>query len=334
MRINIENKVEELSGLTPDTIPASVFDSQVPVILKGLISNWPLVKETGKKSKLQSYLLSFYQGMPTTCFMADKATKGRYFYDEQLNALNFSKQTVQLDELLSNHIENGQQHFYIGSVNIEQFLPGLSANNNLPSLTSHSPVTSIWIGNQSRIAAHQDLPKNLACCVSGRRTFTLFPPDQIANLYIGPLDFTPAGQAISMVDFHNPDFEKFPSFSKALAHAQLAELEPGDALFLPSMWWHHIEATETFNVLVNYWWQQHNLSAGAPMDALMHSLLNIKNLPQPQKQAWKTLFDYYVFNNQAGQDDHIPLTKRGILDSNTELSARKIRAMLLNKLNR
>ena len=334
MRINVEKKVELVTGLTPETIPPSVFDSSVPLILKGLVNSWPLIKQVQNISELQSHLLNFYQGMPTTCFIADKTTHGRYFYDECLNGLNFSKQTVLFDQLLANNDENNQRHFYIGSVNIDQFLPRLSTDNNIPSLIPHSPVASIWMGNESRIAAHQDLPKNLACCVSGKRTFTLFPPEQIANLYIGPLDFTPAGQPISMVDFHNPDLELFPKFSEALKHAQVAELEPGDALFLPSMWWHHIEASESFNVLINYWWQQQNLHAGAPMDALMHSLLNIKNLPASQKQAWQALFDYYVFNNQADQDKHIPEDKRGILDTNTEISARKIRAMLLNKLNR
>ncbi len=334
MRINVENKVEELSGLTPDTIPTSVLDSQVPILLKGVISNWPLVKKAANTMALQSYLLSFYQGMAATCFISDKSTNGRYFYDETLTALNFEKQPIQLDQLLASQKEHNQQHFYIGSVNIEQFLPNLTNDNQLASLASQSPLASIWIGNQSRIAAHQDLPQNLACCISGRRKFTLFPPDQIANLYIGPLDFTPAGQAISMVDFLNPDFDKFPKFAEALKHAQIAELEPGDALLLPSMWWHHIEATQAFNVLVNYWWQPDNLHAGAPMDALLHSLLNIRNLPKPQKKAFKALFDYYIFDNQTDQDQHIPLTRRGILEPNTELSARKIRSMLLNKLNR
>ena len=41
--------------------------------------------------------------------------------------------------------------------------------------------------------------------VAGRRRFTLFPPEQVANLYIGPLDLTPAGQPVSLVDQAQPD---------------------------------------------------------------------------------------------------------------------------------
>src|SRR3546814_12307007 len=61
--------------------------------------------------------------------------------------------------------------------------------------------------------------------------------------------------AISLVDFAAPDLARFPRFAEALRHAQVAELGPGDAVFIPSMWWHHMEALDAFNVLVNYWWR-------------------------------------------------------------------------------
>jgi hypothetical protein len=57
-------------------------------------------------------------------------------------------------------------------------------------------LASIWIGNRTRIAAHYDLPDNVAVVAAGHRRFTLFPPEQVRNLYVGPVDFTrrPAGQ--------------------------------------------------------------------------------------------------------------------------------------------
>ena len=90
----------------------------------------------------------------------------------------------------------------MASTSIEKWLPGFSQDNDI-ILDREDVLGSIWIGNRCRIAAHFDLPSNIACCAVGRRTFTLFPPDQIANLYPGPIDFAPGGQPISTVDLKN-----------------------------------------------------------------------------------------------------------------------------------
>ena len=65
---------------------------------------------------------------------------------------------------------------------------------------------------------------------------------------------TPAGQPVSLVDPAAPDLARFPRFVDAWARAQVAELGPGDAVLIPSLWWHAIDALDGVNVLVNYWW--------------------------------------------------------------------------------
>ena len=139
------------------------------------------------------------------------------------------------------------------------------------------------------------MSNNLACCMVGRRRFTLFPPDQIANLYPGPLEPTPGGQVVSMVDFRAPDFDRFPRFRDALDAAEVAELEPGDVLFYPAMWWHHVEALDPFNVMINYWWNASPAFMDTPMTTLLHALLSLRDRPEHEKAAWRALFDYYVF---------------------------------------
>jgi len=223
---------------------------------------------------------------------------------------------------------------YVGSTEVNNWFPGYTKENNA-AIDHLKPLTSIWIGNKSKIAAHFDFPNNLACCIAGRRKFTLFPPEQLANLYIGPMEFAPGGQEISLVDFDKPDLAKHPKFEQALAVAQVAELDAGDVLFIPSMWWHHVESLAAFNVLLTHWWRDSPAFMGRPNNALMLAILSLRNLPLAQRKAWQEQFNYYVFEHDDKNLDHIPESiKTYFSQPIDELEARKLRADLLNKLKR
>lgn len=222
---------------------------------------------------------------------------------------------------------------YLGSIDVHGFFDGLHAENHV-DLGERQALASIWIGTRTRIAAHNDHPDNLACVAAGRRRFTLFPREQFRNLYLGPVDNTPAGRAVSMVDFNAPDFGRHPRFREALAHAQVAELEPGDAIYIPSMWWHHVEGLAPFNILVNYWWRDTPRWLGQPQDALNHAMLTIRDLPEDEKRHWRDMFDYYVFQNDEEVVAHIPPDARSVLNPLTPESAGRIRSFLLRALSR
>src|SRR4029077_5476815 len=133
-----------------------------------------------------------------------------------------------------------------------------------------------------------------------------FPPEQIFNLYPGPLEPTPGGQAISLVDFADPDFEKFPRFREALDAAQVAEVEPGDAVFIPSMWWHHVQGLSPFNALVNYWWITLPAYIPTPLNTLYQATWTLRDRPENEKHAWNQVFDYYVLGPAARAGQPLP----------------------------
>ena len=111
-------------------------------------------------------------------------------------------------------------------------------------------------------------------------------------------------------------------------------MEPGDALFLPSMWWHHVEGLDSFNVLINYWWRRSPAFMHSPADVLTHAILAIRDLPAAQREAWREIFRHYVFDADETTAAHIPEHCRGMLAPLDNMVARRIRAELLNKLNR
>lgn len=341
----IAAKTTVITDYENKTLDESVFSSKIPVILKGLVNQWKLV-EQGRKSDSSAidYLKSHYNGRPSVACIGSPEIRGRFFYDDQGTQLNYQTQQMKIDEVLdliqAGFTETNPASYYIASNVIDTHFPDFRAENDIiiPRPTVDQPIEdvriSIWIGNRTTACCHYDAPDNLACCVVGKRKFTLFPPDQIANLYPGPLSPTPGGQALSMVDFKNPDFIKYPKFAEAIKHGQIAELEAGDALYLPSMWWHQVEGQNPFNVLINYWWSNSAKHMGPAVDVLYHALLSLRDKSEHEKLAWKHVFDYYIFGDVKQARQHLPDQARGYLGEIDTAKSKMLRAMLLNKLNR
>lgn len=329
-------KMEEIQVNASDELPEKLLENARPVVLKGYVAHWPIVTTAKDSSQgAMDYLTKFYNDRPVHVMRSDSANKGRLFYTDDLSGFNFTRTRENLNDVFRELTEGltkpDANTLYVGSTAIDHIFPGLRSEGDLLPLAKKALI-SIWMGNQSRIAAHYDAPDNIACVVAGRRRFTLFPSNQIDNLYIGPIDFTPAGQPASLVDFHAPDYQRFPKFREAEKHAIVAELEPGDAIYVPSMWWHHVEGLDDFNILINYWWRQVENYVGAPADALLHGILSIRELPKEQRQYWQEIFNYYVFN--PVDQPHIPSSRKGVLQDLDANLARTLRSMLLNKLNR
>ncbi|HUQ09325.1 MAG TPA: cupin-like domain-containing protein [Steroidobacteraceae bacterium] len=330
--------IREVSGIDPAALADSLLDSTEPVVVRGLAAQWPLVQAARRSpGEAAAYLLRLYAGMKVTVVFAAPEVRGRFFYNADLTGFNFRRAKTTLASVLAD-LERASRDpsppgVYMGSTDVDECLPGFRAENDL-GFGTRDPYVRIWIGNRTRIAAHQDLPTNLACVVSGRRRFTLFPPEQLANLYIGPLEFTPAGQAVSLVDFASPDFERFPRFAQALEQSRVAELSAGDAILIPSLWWHHIEGLEDLNILVNYWWRRTPAHLGAPNWALMLAMLSIREMPPEQRSAWQEIFRHYVFEADESTAAHIPEGRRGALSSFDEESARALRAAVQSLLGR
>jgi hypothetical protein len=215
---------------------------------------------------------------------------------------------------------------------IPTVLPGFELENRLDMAPVPVPPR-IWIGNAICVATHADPSENMAINVAGRRRFTLFPPEAMADLYIGPVEFTPAGPLTSLVHLTRPDFERFPRFAQALARAQQAELAPGDAIYIPFHWWHHVESLDGFNVLVNYWWADAStLQLPSPLSTSLLAMLTMRSLPAQQQRAFLAMIRHYVLAEGGEPASHIPAQARGILGSPGPLEISGFRRVLREAL--
>lgn len=305
-----------------------------PVILKGLVKKWPAFKKR-EESIIQfaDYIKSFDTGRPAITYQAPSSIQGRFFYQTDLKSVNFDRVSQNLssaiDALLENIESENSPTLYTGSVTISDHLKGFEKENGC-ELAGKTSIPRIWIGNRAVVPTHYDMLDNIVCVISGRRRFTLFPPSQLDNLYVGPIDYTLSGQPISLVNLHQPDFDKYPRFKEALANAEVADLEPGDALYIPKLWWHHVESFDSLNVIVNYWWDQNGLGQDTPFTTLMHGLISISQLPKAERDAWQVFFNHYVFRNSENHLEHIPAEARGILGEMTPEIYQSIRNYVIS----
>jgi hypothetical protein len=339
---DISRKTRVLEGVAPDAVPYDeLLEAETPTILKGLVRDWPLVRAESA-AQAAAYLKSFYEGRKVVVFTAPAEHRGRFGYTEDATRLDFDNGRGMLDENIDRILElmedDDAPSIYIGSTDVDTYLPGFRSENDLvlnnPMFADNPVLVGAWIGNRTTALAHHDMSNNIACCLVGRRRFTLFPPEQVQNLYPGPLEPTPGGQVVTMTDIHNPDFDRFPRLRDALAEAEVADLDPGDVLFYPAMWWHQVDALDSFNVMVNYWWNTSPQYMDTPQNTLLHAILSLRDRPEQEKRAWRAMFDYYIFGPSGRAAEHLPESARGDLAPLDDISARRLRAKLLRRFNR
>ena len=297
----------------PPIVLADIVAAEKPVVVRGLIDHWPALAE-GRASpqRMNAYLKAMDRGAMAPVMEAPAGSGGRYVYGADMREFTFSKRQRGLSETLD-QIEGNlgmadAPFLAIQMLPLSQAMPQFVSENPL-TLFAQGIIPRLWIGGPLKTQTHNDRDHNLACVVAGHRRFVLFPPDQVANLYVGPLDNPPP---LSLVDPEAPDYDRFPRFVEAMRHAVVAHLGPGDALFMPKYWWHHVTSRDPYNVMVNYWWGDTATGLDRANDAFLTGLLALKSLPRGERAYWKAMFDAYVFGGSETVE-HIPTPLRGAL---------------------
>jgi hypothetical protein len=304
-----------------------------PTVIRGLCRDWPIVRAArGSPAEAVDYLSGMDAGLTAEAFVGSAAIDGRYFYGDDLTGFNFNRETVAFGDALRRIVETAgvgdAPSMYVGSLPTASYLPGFAEENRV-ALLPKSVKPRIWVGHRSTVACHHDNADNLAGVVAGRRRFTLFPPDAIGDLYVGPLDNTMAGQPVGLAVGSAPEDPRYPRFAAARDRAIVVDLAPGDALYLPKLWWHQVEATSPFNILVNYWWDATADGPDSPYTAMLLAMAAIAERPDGERAAWRAFFDHYVFRPDGHPLAHLPEDQHGLLGPGNR---GRLRAMVMRLL--
>ncbi len=308
-----------------------------PVVIRGLVADWPVVQKASESPHaLKDYLVRFDAGVNVEVFFGDPAIRGKYYYSAGLKGFNFQRRMMKFTDAMECILEAvdhpGVRSVYVGSMPMGDCLPGFAAGNPMP-LAGSGVGPRMWLGTAANISSHYDTFDNLACVIAGQRRFTLYAPELIGKLYIGPIDNTMSGPPVSLAA-SAPDGSAgaFPLFEEIRDQALIAELQPGDALYLPKLWWHQVESTAPFNGLVNYWWDAFSSGPDAPYTSLLFAMIAISERPPAERQAWKAFFDHYVFRSNGHPLAHLPPDQHGLLGPLKPDNYSKIRARIMRML--
>lgn len=137
--------------------------------------------------------------------------------------------------------------YYVSQADIKQF-PTLA--DDLRFGARHRPMVNVWFGSGGTVTPlHHDGLHNLFGQVYGTKTVVLFDPADTPHL--SPRPDGPMSH-VSAIDIESPDLDAHPAFPRATPYT--VQVEPGNLLFIPAYWWHHVRAHET-SISVNQWWR-------------------------------------------------------------------------------
>lgn len=250
------NTIEKIACPTPDIFYTEYVKKGRPVIITGIIDNWPALEHWDFKF--------FKKKFPTHNVVVERSHVDPVPTDPTLYLKNRYYETHQLGEVISIMQEKeGDSGLYVTYANIFQGCPELldyvqPLNKNfgfpkwygskLRDFLSLRP--GFWLGPAgSNSPTHFDRQENLNVQICGHKKWTLFSPTQSKNLYFAKKHSL--GVIFSPIDINNPDLETFPLFKNA--ECVEAILKPGEVIYIPPGWWHQVQSLDE-TITLNFWW--------------------------------------------------------------------------------
>lgn len=218
--------IERVHGIGKEEFVDRFFKPQRPVVLEGFAKPWPAFDKWNLnyiQDRAGDQIVPLYDSKPTRGRQNSAAPATRMPLRDYLEIL-----------------KTGPTDLRIFFYNILDSMPELSQDFEFPELglKFFKRLPALFFGGEgSKVLPHFDM--DLADLVHihfhGHKSVLLFDPQQTKYLYRVPFSV----HNLEDIDLDAPDFDRFP----ALRNAQgiQAQLAHGDALYMPSGYWHYIK---------------------------------------------------------------------------------------------
>lgn len=318
----------------PKNFIAEVEKATAPIVFRGGAAHWNSVSVAREgDAAIMAYLGARDTGAPVYAIVGQPDIQGRFGFAADLRRLNHKAAQVTLTSVLEQYpaaLHSGHA-IAIQAAPVRELLRNWDQENplNYPPSTA---APTLWLSNKAVVATHADSFDNIACVAAGQRRFTLFPPEAIGALSLGPLVGAPGGVPVSTLDYTQPRKSWDSKLESALKSAVCATLGPGDIIFIPALWWHGVEALGSLNLLVNFWWGDEPTDGMSPYDAMSHAMLAISRLPVQKRRRWKHYFDHLVFRLEREPSDHLPEGLADLIGNPSDQQSREVAMRIAQSL--
>ena len=267
--MDLSLKIDVIEPISREEFDEKYFYPQKPVVIRGVVSDQP----AGEKWTLPWFKENHGD------IMVDLVDSKRTNYAK--TAITEPDLQMRFGDYIDLITSNEPTDYRIFLFNIFKSVPSLKDDLKCPTffesaLKDMGFVFFGGIGSVTRLHQDIDMSNVLLTQFDGKKRVVLFSPDQSAMLYRLPFN------TFGLVDIDHPDYEKFPALKNIKGYD--ITLERGDAVFMPSGYWHHIVYTTggfgvsyrrpgTFSKLLK---GGVNLGVYMPADKIMTKLLGDK----------------------------------------------------------
>ncbi|MCM4155241.1 cupin-like domain-containing protein [Gramella sp. AN32] len=225
MKLDLQN-IPRRKGLSQDEFLQEYFIPEKPVVIEDLAKNWPAYSKWDFdyfREKAGEVVVPLYDSKPA---------KGR-------QASHGPAMKMPLKEYID-ILEAGPTDLRMFFFNLLQNCPELVEDFQYPELgvKFFKKLPVLFVGGEgSKVVMHydMDLANNFHFNFTGKKKVILYPPDQTGLIYKVPYSIV----SMEIIDMDAPDFEKYPALAKAKGFE--TRMVHGDALYIPSKWWHFIK---------------------------------------------------------------------------------------------
>ena len=217
--------ITRVKNISKEEFVKNFYKPQRPVLIEELTKDWPAYEKWDIdyiQSLAGEQVVPLYNNEPT------KGRKKSVVPAKKMRLYDYL-------EILKSEPTDLRMFFY----NVLQKMPELTRDFSYPDigLPFFKKLPVMFFGGKgSKVLAHydMDLADLLHVHFHGHKRVTLFAPDQARHLYKVPFTV----HNLEVIDMDNPDFDKYPALQ--LAEGISVDMKHGDALYMPSGYWHYI----------------------------------------------------------------------------------------------